>query len=96
MRDDGEVLIPGAAKPVAYRSSAEMMNLLASSPRVGESLTWKVTQFALGRPLIAADAPTVAAIHQTAQQGGGTYSSLITAIVLSDLVQNTRTEKDQR
>lgn len=95
LRDDGEVLFPGEAKPVAYKSSAELMNLLASSPRVSESLTWKVTQFALGRPLIAADAPSVAAIHKAAQQNGGTYSSLITAIVMSDLVQNTRTEKDQ-
>ena len=92
LRDDGEVLFPGEAKPVAYKSSAEMMNLLASSPRVRESLTWKVTQFALGRPLVAADAASVASIHKAAQQNGGTYSSLITAIVMSDLVQMTRTE----
>lgn len=95
LRDDGEVLFPGEAKAVAYASSAELMNLLASSPRVSESLTWKVTQFALGRPLIAADAPSVTAIHKAAQQNSGTYSSLITAIVMSDLVQNTRTEKDK-
>jgi hypothetical protein len=93
LREDGEVLIPGQAKPVAYKSSAEMMNLLAASPRVSESLTWKVAQFALGRPLVAADATTVASIHQAAQQNGGTYSSLITAIVMSDLVQLTRTEQ---
>lgn len=92
LRDDGEVLFPGEANPVAYKSSAEMMNLLASSPRVRESLTWKVTQFALGRPLVAADAASVASIHKAAQQNGGTYSSLITAIVMSDLVQMTRTE----
>jgi len=92
LRDDGTILIPGEAKPVAYKSSAELMNLLASSPRVSESLTWKVTQFALGRPLVAADAGTVASIHKAAQQNGGTYSSLIAAIVLSDLVQMTRAE----
>jgi hypothetical protein len=90
LRDDGEVLFPGDAKPIKYESSAELMKLLASSQRVQESLTWKVTQFALGRPLVAADAPIVHRIHEAAQQGGGTYSSLISAVVLSDLVQLTR------
>ncbi|MCA9147060.1 MAG: DUF1592 domain-containing protein, partial [Planctomycetales bacterium] len=85
LRDDGEILFPGEAKPVPYKTSAELMDLLANSERVRESLTWKVTQFALGRPLLAADAPVVAEIHKAAQQDGGTYASLITAIVLSDL-----------
>lgn len=92
LRDDGEILFPGAAKPLAYQSSAALMNLLAESPRVQESITWKVAQFALGRPLVAADARLIDQIHKAAQKGGGTYSSLITAIVLSDLVQMTRTE----
>jgi hypothetical protein len=95
LRDDGEVLFPGEAKPVAYESSAELMKLLADSPRVRESLTWKVTQFALGRPLSAADAAVVAEIHETAEQNGGTYTSLITAIVMSDLVQKKRTERNR-
>jgi len=92
LRDDGEILFPGAAKPVKYQSSAELMDLLAESDRVRETLTWKVTQFALGRPLAAADARTVGQIHTAAQKNGGTYSSLISAIVMSDLVQLTRTE----
>jgi hypothetical protein len=96
LRDDGEVLFPGDAKSIKYQSSAALMKLLANSDRVRESLTWKVTQFALGRPLSASDAREVAAIHKTAQQSGGTYSSLITAIVLSDLVRKTRTEKSER
>ncbi|QDU09710.1 DUF1592 domain-containing protein [Gimesia aquarii] len=92
LRDDGEILFPGTAKPVSYQSSAELMNLLAGNPRVQQSITWKVTQFALGRPLVAADARIIDQIHRTAQKNGGTYSSLITAIVMSDLVQLTRTE----
>ena len=92
LRDDGEIHFPGAAKAVKYQSSAQLMDLLAESDRAGSSLTWKVTQFALGRPLVAADARTVDQIHESAQAGGGTYSSLITAIVMSDLVQLTRTE----
>ncbi|MCA9121723.1 MAG: DUF1592 domain-containing protein [Planctomycetaceae bacterium] len=95
LRDDGELLFPGEAKAVPYASSAELMDLLAASERVRESLTWKVTQFALGRPLDAADAPEIARIHITAQKDGGTYTSLVTAIVMSDLVQLIRTEKQE-
>lgn len=92
LREDGEVLIPGESEPQKYTSSAQLMDILANSERVKESLTWKLTQFALGRPLVAADAPIVSQIHQSAQKQGGTYQSLMTAIVLSDLVQMTRTE----
>ena len=90
LRDDGEVLFPGEAKPVNYSSAAELMNLLAESPRVQQTLTWKLTQFSLGRPLLAADATTMAKIHAAAQADGGTYRDLVTAIVLSDLVQKTQ------
>ena len=92
LRDDGEILFPGAAKPVLYQSSSELMNLLAGSPRVQKSITWKLTQFALGRPLVAADARIIDQIHEAARKNGGTYSSLVIAIVKSDLVQMTRTE----
>jgi hypothetical protein len=92
LRDDGEILFPGAGKPVKYQTSAELMKLLAGSDRVRETLTWKVAQFALGRPLGAADAAELEKVHQTAQSNGGTYESLITALVLSDLVLTTRTE----
>ena len=34
-------------------------------------------------------------IHATAQENGGTYAGLITAIVMSDLVQMTRTERSE-
>jgi hypothetical protein len=92
LRDDGEILFPGTAKPVPYDSSAELMNLLAGSDRVQQCLTWKVTQFALGRPLGPADTRTLDKVHQAAQKGGGTYASLLRAIIKSDLVQKTQTE----
>jgi hypothetical protein len=92
LRDDGHVLFPGDDKPVAYGSTMELMDLLARSERVRESLTWKVTQFSLGRPLGPEDASIVASIHQAAQRAGGTYPNLITAIVTSDLVMMTRAE----
>lgn len=92
LRADGAILFPGTGKSIPYQSTAQLMDLLAASDRVKECLTWKITQFALGRPLTAADAPTVDKIHLQAQKNGGTYAAVITAIVQSDLVQMTRTE----
>jgi threonine dehydratase len=50
---------------------------------------------ALGVPatiVMPADAPVIDRIHETAQERGGTYESVITAVVTSDLVQMIRTE----
>lgn len=87
LRDDGQVLVPGTPASVQYANSRELMNLLAGSSRVRETITWKMTQFALGRPLGASDAPIVLQIHKTAESDGFTYPSLLKAIILSDLVQ---------
>lgn len=95
LREDGEILFPGEADPIAYETSSELMDILAESDRVEENFTWKVIQFALGRPLIHADSESVGKIHALAQKGGGTYKSLIKAIVLSDLVRSIRTEPNE-
>lgn len=92
LREDGNILFPGQGQSIGYKSSAELMDLLAASDRVRETITWKVTQFALSRPLGAEDAAAVTAIHREAQKQGGTYQSLMTAIVTSDLVLRGRTE----
>lgn len=89
LREDGQILIPGDTKPIPYETVEELMNLLASSDRISETITWKLTQFALGRPLGARDAATVAKIHKAAQQSGGRYRDVITEIVLSDLVRTS-------
>ena len=94
LRQDGEILFPGDAKPTAYQTSAEMMDLLAGSDRVKECLTRKVSQFLLGRPLDLTDAASLRRIHQASQESDGTYQSLVTAIVLSDLVLTTQTEPE--
>lgn len=86
LRDDGEILFPGTSAAVEFQSSEELMNLLAESDRVKQSLTWKVTQFALGRPLAAEDASAVDQIHRQATENGGTWHATIEAIVTSDLV----------
>ena len=92
LREDGEIVIPGYRQPVSYDTAAQMMDILAKSNRVSQTLTWKVAQWALGRPLTAADAPTLDTIHEISQKEGGTYPSVISALVLSDLVQTTRIE----
>ena len=92
LREDGEILFPGTANAVKYQSVSELMDRLAKSDRVKRSLTWKVTQFALGRPLTFRDAEIVDDIHKEAEENGGTYQSIVAAIVQSDLVQLSRTE----
>lgn len=92
LREDGEILFPGQDKPVAYKTSGEMMDLLAGSPRVQRAFTRKVAQFALGRPLVESDEPLIDEIHATAQKNGGTYAAVITSVVMSDLVQKVGLE----
>ena len=94
LRQDGEILFPGDSKPTTYQTSAEMMDLLAGSDRVKECLTRKVSQFLLGRPLDFTDAASLRRIHEASQKSDGTYQSLVTAIVLSDLVRTTQTEPE--
>ncbi len=94
LRGDGEILFPGTAKAVQYADSAELMDLLANSDRVSQTLTWKVAQFAMGRPLVAEDAAIVDNIHKAASANGGTWPALMTAIVTSDFVQTTKTEAE--
>lgn len=93
LREDGEILFPGNPDPIAFQTSAELMDLLAKSERVQQNITWKLAQFALGRPLGGDDASTLEKIHLAAKEQGGTYASTVTAIILSDLVQLTQTEQ---
>ncbi len=94
LREDGNILVPGDAKASDYRTTAEFMDQLAGSDRVSQSIAWKLAQFALGRPLGAEDAALLDSVHRQARKAGGTYQALIAALIQSDLVQTTRTEKD--
>lgn len=95
LREDGEVLFPGEAEPVAYDTSKELMELLRQSDRVNETFAWKLAQFATGRPMGPKDAKVITSIHESAVESGGTYPAMIEALVLSDLVQYTRTEPQE-
>lgn len=92
LREDGEILLPGEAAPVSYETIGEFTDLLANSERVRMGITRKLTQFVIGRPLVASDQPILERIHEATHSNGGTYEALITAIVMSDLVQMTGTE----
>lgn len=94
LREDGQVLFPGDAAPTAYKTSGELMQLLAGSDRVKRSITRKIIQFSIGRPLGGADLTQVAAIHDEAVANGHTYAAVIRAIAMSDLVQATITEAE--
>lgn len=87
LREDGEVLIPGEAKAKPYQSIGQLMDLLAESDRVRETISWKLVQFAMGRPLNARDASEVARIHERGWNAGGSYRDLLTAIATSDLIR---------
>ena len=88
LRQDGEILFPGDAEPIPYKTSEELMGLLANSDRVAETFVWKLTQFAAGRPLGAREAAAVQEIAKEAQARGGTYAAVIGAIAASDLIRN--------
>lgn len=75
LREDGEAWLPGADRPAAYKTSAEFMDMLAGSERVRLTFTRKLTQFALGRPLVESDAPTLAAIHAAAWKNAALTST---------------------
>ena len=94
LRQDGSILFPFQRETVFYHTSAELMNLMAESDRVKQNLTWKLAQFVAGRPLGQPDAIILDQIYQQAQHAGGTYTSVMRAIVQSDLVQKIKTETE--
>ena len=63
--------------------------------RVRQSITWKLTQFVMGRPLGARDARHVQTIHRAGWQKGGTYANLVMAIVMSELFQTQPSENHE-
>lgn len=95
LRENGELLFPGTSEPILYESTGQLLDVLAKHERVSETITWKLAQFALGRPLIAEDIESLRNIHSTALENGGTYQAVIKAIVLSDLARTIRTEVEE-
>ncbi|NNJ25185.1 DUF1592 domain-containing protein [Alienimonas chondri] len=97
LRSEGTMRLPGAGGETRFESTNEFLALIASSEAVRRGLTRKLTQFALGRPLTAADEPAVQAIHDAgwaddAPYGRGSYRSLMSALATSDLMTTAPTE----
>lgn len=86
LREDGSIHIPGSTEPLSFKTIPQFMDILARSDRVRLSLTRKVTQFTLGRPLLPEDEARVSAIHTHAGKNGGTYQATLTALLLSEFV----------
>ncbi|MGJ8695777.1 MAG: DUF1592 domain-containing protein [Verrucomicrobiaceae bacterium] len=82
LRQDGEILIPGAPTLVKYQTAPELMTLLANSSRVSENIAWKLAQFALGRPLATTDRPHL----QSLTKPNLTYQDLIISLASSPLI----------
>lgn len=82
LREDGEILIPGAPKLELYQTAPELMALLAKSPRVSENIAFKLAQFALGRPLATTDKPHLQALTKE----NLTYQDLIISLATSPLI----------
>ncbi|MDP1562983.1 MAG: DUF1592 domain-containing protein [Pirellulaceae bacterium] len=86
LRDDGEVQLPGSDEVISFTSTAQLLEFLSESERLKRGITRKLTQFAIGRPLVPADWQAVEEIHQQGWKNGGTYTSLMSEIMSSDLV----------
>lgn len=86
LRDDGEVLFPGQPRPVSFENSQAFFRLLADNERVRKTITRKLAQFVIARPLVPADDPIIDRIHERGWENGGTYATLMAEILCSDLV----------
>src|SRR5690606_27031153 len=47
LRDDGDIVLPGREEPITYKNLKELTTALARSDRFRETLTLKLTQFAI-------------------------------------------------
>ncbi|MEM9828078.1 MAG: DUF1592 domain-containing protein [Planctomycetota bacterium] len=83
LRQDGEILFPGTAEPVPYKTIGQLSELLASHPRVAESLTRKLIQFSIGRPLDVTDARRVRGVYERSGRQDATYPSILTETLLA-------------
>jgi len=85
LRQDGKILIPGTATPVEYKTSRELMDLLAKSPRVRQNIIWKLTQFSLGRPIATTDRLHLDKLFEKVRDRQ-TYQNVIIHLATSPLI----------
>lgn len=94
VRGDGVFRAPDGSQ-TAYDDVAAFAELIDQSPRARQCITRKGLQFALGRPLVEADACTVAQVHDDFTERGGRYADLLVAIARHPSFVLARTEADE-
>ena len=94
MREDGEVLVPGQSRSISFDKVIRLADILADSERVRQTIAWKAVQFAIGRPLVASDAPVLENIYSSWQKSGGTYQALVRTIATSKIILTKTTEEE--
>jgi hypothetical protein len=92
LRSDGTVNDPDSQLTLSFQTPKDFVTGLAKSELVQRCLTQKPFQYAVGRPLEAADACTIADIRREASRAGNTYVSLLTAIATHATFRTIRAE----
>lgn len=85
LQENGRIFIPGDGKPANYQNSRELMDLLAKSPRVRETIIWKIAQFGLGRPIATTDRPHLETI-MSRTSSNPTYQNVLLHLATSPLI----------
>jgi len=80
-RSDGVLEDEVWTEPTAFADATAFAALLADDPRVPLCTIRTLTRYAWGRPLLAEDECDLAEIAAAAQDGGGTFSAAVRAIV---------------
>lgn len=93
LRQDGQLYLPGEPGSVSYESIGELNTVIAESTRARECMVLKMTQYALGRPLLQTDTCVLSEIDSQATADGGTYRATLEAIATSELMRMQRTEQ---
>lgn len=85
LREDGEILIPGTSQLINYKNSRQLMDLLAKSSRVRQNIIWKLTQFALGRPIANSDRPHLDTLFLNVREQQ-TYQNVLLNLATSPII----------
>jgi len=92
LRADGVLVSPVVDEDKAFAGAREFGAHLADHPRVKNCLSEKAIQFAVGRTLEEEDACLVDTVARQAFALGGTFSDLITAVVMHPTFRAVRAE----
>lgn len=95
LAEDGWLVVPGSGRdPVPFETVEQFAEVLAEDPQTAECIgVRKPLQFAMGRPLGAADRCAQDEISAAMAEGGSSYQALVKAIALHPNFRTIRTEE---